>query len=117
MELLAAIKGLQSIANRSIVNVFTDSQYVKQGISSWIHAWKRREWKTLQGKPIANKDLWVMLDEQAERHIVSWHWLHGHDGDAFNERCDVLAREAAECRWMQIGGLSGEDGQKIPWGD
>lgn len=95
MEMMGAIKALQSIATGAHVYVFTDSQYLKKGISLWISAWKRRNWMTLGNLPIANQDLWKILDAENDRHMVSWHWVRGHDGDAYNERCDKLASEAA----------------------
>lgn len=91
MELSAVIEGLRSLNRRCRVQVITDSQYVKNGIESWLAGWKRKGWKTAAGKPVANQDLWVALDEQVGRHQVRWSWVKGHAGDPGNERADLLA--------------------------
>ena len=91
MELTAVIRGLQALRGRRRVTVFTDSQYVQKGISEWIHAWKRRGWRTAEGKPVKNDDLWRQLDALAACHEVKWHWVRGHAGHAENERADALA--------------------------
>ncbi len=96
MELLAAIVGLASLKECCQVDLTTDSQYVRQGITQWIHNWKKRGWKTADKKPVKNADLWQRLDEESQRHQVSWHWVKGHAGHPENERCDDLARAAAE---------------------
>lgn len=96
MELLAAIVGLSSLKESCQVDLTTDSQYVRQGITQWIHNWKKRGWKTAEKKPVKNADLWQRLDEETQRHQVSWHWVKGHAGHPENERCDDLARTAAE---------------------
>lgn len=96
MEMVACIRALEYLPLRSMVYLFTDSQYVRQGIQHWIHAWKRREWKTTTGEPVRNQDLWVALDAQNARHVVTWQWVRGHNGDHYNERCDVLAVRAAK---------------------
>lgn len=96
MELLAAIRGLETLTRPVAVKLYTDSQYVKNGIESWIHNWKRNGWKTSAKKPVKNEDLWKLLDEQIQRHVVSFHWVKGHAGHPENERADDLAREAAE---------------------
>ncbi|WP_413113901.1 ribonuclease HI [Thaumasiovibrio sp. DFM-14] len=96
MELLAAIAALASLKEPCSVELTTDSQYVRQGITQWIHNWKKRGWKTADRKPVKNSDLWVRLDEQCQRHSVNWHWVKGHAGHPENERCDDLARAAAE---------------------
>lgn len=96
MELLAAIRGLEALTRPVTVNLYTDSQYVKNGISSWIHNWKRNGWKTSAKKPVKNEDLWRLLDDQIQRHAVTFHWVKGHAGHPENERADDLAREAAE---------------------
>lgn len=96
MELLAAIRGLEAL-NRSVsVDLYTDSKYVQDGISSWIHNWKRNGWKTAAKKPVKNEDLWRQLDTQIESHDVTFHWVKGHAGHPENERADDLARAAAE---------------------
>ncbi len=91
MELMAAIEALSALKSPCEVELYTDSQYVRQGISEWIFDWKRRGWKTSAKKPVKNADLWQMLDAAASRHRVTWHWVKGHNGDPYNERADVLA--------------------------
>ena len=95
MELMAAIAGLQSLQEPCIVQLTTDSQYVKQGITQWIQNWKRRGWLTASKDPVKNVDLWKLLDAEVQRHKVDWHWVKGHSGHDENERCDILARDAA----------------------
>ena len=96
MELLAAIVGLETLKEPCHVDLTTDSQYVRQGITSWIHNWKKRGWKTASKQPVKNADLWQRLDLAAARHDVAWHWVKGHAGHRENELCDQLARSAAE---------------------
>ena len=96
MELTAVIEGLRSLKERSTVRVYTDSQYVQKGISEWIHSWKKRGWMTSDKKPVKNVDLWKMLDETAQQHQVSWHWVKGHAGHPENERADALANKGVE---------------------
>ncbi|WP_325891902.1 ribonuclease HI [Grimontia sp. NTOU-MAR1] len=96
MELLAAIVGLASLKESCSVTLTTDSQYVRQGITQWIHNWKKRGWKTADKKPVKNADLWQRLDTETQRHTVDWQWVKGHAGHPENERCDELARTAAE---------------------
>ncbi len=95
MELLAAIRGLEALTRPVAVNLYTDSQYVKNGITSWIHNWKKNGWKTSSKKPVKNEDLWRQLDEQMQNHNVNFHWVKGHAGHPENERADDLARAAA----------------------
>ncbi len=95
MELMAAIAGLQSLQEPCMVRLTTDSQYVKQGITQWIQNWKRRGWLTASKEPVKNVDLWKLLDIEVQRHQVDWHWVKGHSGHDENERCDILARDAA----------------------
>jgi ribonuclease HI len=95
MELLAAIEGLNAITRPARVRVTTDSIYVRDGVTKWIHGWKRNGWKTADKKPVKNVDLWRALEEAAARHErVEWHWVRGHAGHAENERADELARLA-----------------------
>jgi ribonuclease HI len=94
MELMAAISALQVLKRPCSVVLTTDSQYVRQGITAWIHGWKRNGWRTADKKPVKNAELWQMLDEQAQRHRVEWKWIKGHAGHEMNERCDALARAA-----------------------
>jgi ribonuclease HI len=96
MELLAAIVGLESLKEPCLVNLTTDSQYVKQGIESWLTNWKKRGWKTASKQDVKNKDLWQRLDTANAKHRVKWHWVKGHAGHTENERVDDLARNAAE---------------------
>ncbi len=91
MELTAVIHGLNALTKPSEVTIFTDSQYVKNGIEQWISQWKARGWRTSAGKPVANQDLWVLLEEALGRHVVQWRWVKGHAGHYGNERADSLA--------------------------
>jgi ribonuclease HI len=100
MELTAVIQALESLKRRCRVRLYTDSQYVQKGISSWIHDWKRRAWRTADKKPVKNVDLWQRLDALAQQHDVEWHWVKGHAGHPENERADALANRA-------IGGQGG----------
>ena len=94
MELEAAIHALEALKRRSTVDLFTDSRYVKDGITQWINGWKAKGWRTAGKKPVKNVDLWQLLDAQAGEHDVTWHWVKGHDGDPENERADELARRS-----------------------
>jgi ribonuclease HI len=96
MELTAAIEALRALKRPCVVELTTDSQYVRQGITSWITNWKRRGWKTSDRKPVKNVDLWQALDLEAARHEVSWHWVRGHSGHPENELADQLANEAID---------------------
>lgn len=96
MELMAVIQGLKTLTRACEVKVTTDSQYVKNGIQSWIHNWKKNGWKTAAKKPVKNADLWKELDEQVARHQVQWAWVKGHSGHAENERADQLANKGIE---------------------
>ena len=91
MELVAVIRALEALRRESDVDLYTDSQYVKNGIESWIHVWKRNGWKTSDRKAVKNADLWRELDELATRHRIRWHWVRGHDENPGNERADQLA--------------------------
>ncbi|HHX88699.1 MAG TPA: ribonuclease HI [Paracoccus sp.] len=92
MELMAAIMVLEALTRPAHVTITTDSAYVKNGVTGWIHGWKRNGWKTSANKPVKNVDLWQRLDEAQARHRVTWHWIKGHAGHAENERADELAR-------------------------
>ena len=99
MELMAAISALETLKRPCIVDIHTDSQYLRNGIMSWINAWKRNGWRTSDKKPVKNVELWQRLEAAIKPHQVQWHWLKGHAGHAMNERADELAREAiAEIR-------------------
>jgi len=91
MELTAVLRAHEAQAPGSQVHVYTDSQYVQTGISEWIHAWKRRGWRTSGKEPVKNQDLWMRLDELARAHEVEWFWVKGHAGQPENERADALA--------------------------
>lgn len=91
MELTAVIRALAALKRRCRVRVHTDSKYVQQGISEWIHAWKKRGWKTADRKPVKNEDLWRELDTLAMQHDIEWLWVKGHSGHDGNERADALA--------------------------
>ena len=93
MELMAAIQALESLTRPSRIIVVTDSAYVKNGVTGWIHGWKRNGWKTADKKPVKNVELWQRLDEAQARHQVEWRWIKGHAGHAENERADALARQ------------------------
>ena len=93
MELMAAISALEALERASDVTMVTDSVYVKDGVTKWMHAWKRNGWRTAAKKPVKNEDLWRRLDEAAARHVVRWEWVKGHAGHEENERADALARE------------------------
>ncbi len=93
MELTAAAAALEALKTRAAVDLYTDSQYVRGGITLWMKQWKRNEWRTADRKPVKNADLWRRLDAARERHEVSWHWVRGHAGTDGNERADQLARE------------------------
>lgn len=93
MELTAAIKALDALKRPATVRLHTDSTYVKDGITKWIHDWKARGWKTAAKKPVKNQDLWQMLEAALARHSVEWIWVKGHAGDRGNERADELARQ------------------------
>lgn len=96
MEMLATIVGLQSLKEPCNVTLTTDSQYVRQGITQWIHKWQKNNWKTASKQAVKNVDLWQKLNEQQQRHTIEWNWVKGHSGHPENERCDELARQAAE---------------------
>lgn len=94
MELMAAISALEALQKPCAVALYTDSQYLRGGITGWIHNWKRNGWRTADRKPVKNVDLWQRLDAALHSHDVKWHWVKGHAGHDMNERADVLARQA-----------------------
>jgi ribonuclease HI len=96
MELTAVIEALSALKKPSAVRLVTDSQYVRQGITTWIHGWKKRGWKTADNKPVKNIDLWQKLEAAATPHQMTWEWVKGHAGDPGNERADALANRGAE---------------------
>lgn len=103
MELMAAIVGLETLTEPCAVEVWTDSQYVRQGITEWLPNWLRRHWKTAGGDAVKNRDLWERLHLATQRHRIEWHWVKGHSGDPDNERVDALARGEAIKFKEQVG--------------
>ena len=99
MELMAAIQGLTALKSASVVDLYTDSQYVRQGMISWLAGWKKNGWKNSKKEPVKNSDLWQILDELSKQHQVSWHWVRGHTGHPENELVDALANEAI-AEWL-----------------
>src|SRR6202521_1602497 len=106
MELMAAIAALEALKRPCTVDLFTDSQYVRGGITGWINGWKRNGWRTASKQPVRNVDLWQRLDAALKQHRVRWHWVRGHAGHAMNERADEIAREAI--REMRAEGRANE---------
>ncbi len=96
MELTAVIEALSALKRESRVRVFTDSEYVRRGITEWLKAWKARDWRTADKKPVKNRDLWEQLDAVAARHDIEWRWVKGHSGVPGNERVDALANAAID---------------------
>ncbi|EAS49192.1 ribonuclease H [Aurantimonas manganoxydans SI85-9A1] len=96
MELLAVIEALTALKRSCPVDIYSDSQYMRDGITKWIHGWKRNGWKTADKKPVKNAELWQKLEEEKGRHDVTFHWVKGHAGDEMNERADQLARDGME---------------------
>jgi ribonuclease HI len=94
MELMAAIRAIEAVKRPCQIHLHTDSEYLRQGITSWIHSWKARGWKTADKKPVKNVDLWQRLEEAAAKHKVSWRWVRGHNDHELNEQADALARAA-----------------------
>jgi len=93
MELTAAIEALSALKRACTVELHTDSSYVKDGLTKWIHGWKLNGWRTKDRKPVKNVELWQALDAATQRHTITWHWVKGHNGDEMNERADQLANE------------------------
>ena len=96
MELTAVIEALKSLTRPCAIILTTDSNYVKDGITQWIHNWKKKGWKTANKKPVKNKECWLQLDVEVQRHQIEWKWVKGHSGHPENERADELANEAVE---------------------
>ncbi len=94
MEMMAAIQGLRALKNPCQVDLYTDSQYLRDGITKWIVGWKKNGWKTADKKPVKNEDLWRLLEDLVQIHDIRWHWVRGHNGHPENERVDLLARSA-----------------------
>jgi ribonuclease HI len=104
MEMMAALEALKALKRPCHVILTTDSVYVRDGITKWVHGWQRNGWKTADKKPVKNSDLWQALLAAAAPHKVEWHWVKGHNGHPENERADVLASAAAEQMRMRVGG-------------
>ncbi len=96
MEMTAALEGLKILKRPCKVEFYTDSNYLKDGVTQWLAGWKKRGWKTAAKQPVKNQDIWEQLDQVIQTHQIEWHWVKGHAGDEYNERCDELAREALE---------------------
>lgn len=96
MELTAVIRAISAARRHNEIEIHTDSQYVKNGMQTWIKNWRKNNWRTADRKPVKNKELWIMLDELASQVKIHWVWVRGHNGNEMNERCDELARTAAE---------------------
>lgn len=96
MEMTAAIRALESLRRPSAVIAYTDSEYLRRGITEWLPSWKQRGWRTADRKPVKNVDLWQLLDELTQRHAVTWHWVRGHSGHPENERADALANRGLD---------------------
>ncbi|SMM99624.1 Ribonuclease HI [uncultured Candidatus Thioglobus sp.] len=97
MELMAAIKALESVKSDNIaIDLYTDSKYVMNGITQWIIGWKQKNWKTAAKKPVKNSDLWQELDKLNQKHQINWHWVKGHSGDVGNDMADLLANQAMD---------------------
>lgn len=94
MEMQAAIEALNYLPKSCQIDMYTDSKYLQDGITLWIHNWKKNGWKTAAKKPVKNQDLWQILDEAIAKHDIKWHWVRGHSGDEMNERADALATNA-----------------------
>ena len=99
MELLAPIKAIEKIPQGSKVQIYTDSKYVKSGITEWIHNWKKNGWKTANKQPVKNQDLWTELDNMTIAYEIEWIWVKGHSSDKLNNEVDLIAREAANSSW------------------
>jgi len=108
MEIMAAIEALRALRGPSEVDLHTDSQYLRNGMSTWLERWKRNGWRTADRKPVKNDDLWRALDVLAQTHAVRWHWVRGHDGHPENERCDELANAAIRDRHGSDTGTVGD---------
>jgi len=96
MELTAIIKALETLKKQCKIEIYTDSKYVKDGITGWIFNWKKNNWKTANKKPVKNQELWQKLDELVQKYDIEWNWVKGHSGDINNDRADALARKGVE---------------------
>jgi len=114
MELTAAIRGLEALKRRCEVRVYTDSQYLRQGITSWVRGWQRNGWRTRNGRPVVNQDLWQQLLTLSTRHEISWHWIRGHQGHPLNERADALATAARAQHRLPVHLQPASTGSDLP---
>ena len=96
MELTAPIESLKTLKETCIVNIYTDSVYVKNGITTWIHGWKKNGWKTAKKEPVKNMELWIELENISKQHKIEWHWVKGHSDNYYNNRADFLATQAVK---------------------
>ena len=112
MELLAAISAIEALKRTTVGELTTDSSYVRDGITKWIHNWKKKGWKKSNRKPVENRDLWERLDAAASSHNITWHWIRGHTGHAENERADQLATDAI--KKGQRGELGSDPAGELP---
>jgi ribonuclease HI len=103
MELTAVIEALGALKRPVEIDLYTDSEYVRRGITEWMSAWKARGWRTADRKPVKNQDLWQLLDERCGAHVIAWHWVKGHSGVPGNERADQLANEAIDALALGSG--------------
>jgi ribonuclease HI len=110
MELTAAIMALESLKRPCSVDIYTDSQYVRGGITEWLAGWKKNGWRTSARQPVKNQDLWQALEAAAVRHEVRWHWVKGHSGHPENDRADALANEAID----QLSGRTAASAEETP---
>ncbi|MEC7030490.1 MAG: ribonuclease HI [Pseudomonadota bacterium] len=108
MELLAAVEGLKALTKATQAEIWTDSQYVRRGMTEWIHGWVKNQWKNAAKKPVKNADLWQDLLAESNKHRITWHWVKGHSGDTHNDRVDQAARESAEKLQATKGQQHGE---------
>ena len=104
MEMMAVIEGLRALKDKCNVAIYTDSTYVMKGLTEWLAGWKAKGWKTAAKKPVKNKDLWLELESQVNRHQVEWNWVKGHSGDEYNERADKLAFDESQALKEQEAG-------------
>lgn len=101
MELMAAIMALRALKRACEIELWTDSEYLRRGITEWIHGWMKRNWKTASRQPVKNEALWRELLEETRRHRIQWHWVKGHNGHPGNERADALANAAIDAHWSR----------------
>lgn len=117
MELTAAVAALTALKRACEVVLVTDSEYVRRGITEWLPGWKRRGWRTADGKPVRNEDLWKQLEQAAARHDVTWRWVRGHSGNVGNERADALANRGIDELLLRTGGEKGHATDRARYGD